>query len=124
MFVSSDRANFANGQLIANFARVQRLAGAYSYRETVDAGGLLSYGVNLPDLYARAAGYVDKILTGTSPADLPVQQPTKYELVINVKTAKTLGLSVPPTLLARADEVIEYAILWTDLAAWAAHGTN
>ena len=107
MFVSSDRANFANGQLIANFARVQRLAGAYSYRETVDAGGLLSYGVNLPDLYARAAGYVDKILTGTSPADLPVQQPTKYELVINVKTAKTLGLSVPPTLLARADEVIE-----------------
>src|SRR5262245_57573129 len=85
MFVSRDRANFSNGQLIANFARDQRVAGAYSYRETVDAGGLLSYGANLPDLYARAAGYVDKILTGTSPADLPVQQPTKYELVINLK---------------------------------------
>ena len=88
VFVSSDRANFANGQLIADFARAQRPPGAYSYRESVEAGGLLSYGANLPDL-------------------LPVQQPTKYELVINLKTAKGLGLSVPPTLLARADEVIE-----------------
>ena len=85
VFVSSDRANFANGQLIANFARHESLPDAYSYRESVEAGGLLSYGANLPDLYARAAGYVDKILTGTSPADLPVQQPSKFELVINLK---------------------------------------
>ena len=96
-----------NRRYIAELAAKHRLPAIYATREFVDAGGLLSYSAHYPDLYRRAATYVDKIFKGAKPADLPVEQPTKLELVINLNTAKALGLDVPPTLLARADEVIE-----------------
>ena len=92
---------------IVELAMQNRLPTMYGFREFVEAGGLIAYGVNVPDLCRRAAIYVDKIIKGAKPADLPVEQPTKFELVINLNTAKALGLDVPATLLARADEVIE-----------------
>jgi len=79
----------------------------YSDREYVESAGLMSYGPNRPDLFRRAAEYVDKILRGTKPADIPVEQPTKFELVVNLKTAKALDLTIPPTIMIRADDTIE-----------------
>ena len=97
----------ANRELIIGFATKYRLPAIYAFRFFAISGGLVSYGVDTADLYRRAASYVDRILKGAKPADLPVQQPTKYELVINHTTAKAIGLDVPPSILARADEVIE-----------------
>jgi putative ABC transport system substrate-binding protein len=107
LVVGIDAIMQANSKHITDLAAKRRLPAIYASREFVETGGLLAYGVSYPDLYRRAAIYVDKILKGAKPADLPVEQPTKFELVINLKTAKLLGLTVPPTLLAQADDVIE-----------------
>ena len=106
LFVASSPAAYADRALIVDFATRTRLPSTFHFREAVELGGLMSYGVNLADNLRRAAGYVDKILKGAKPADLPVEQPTKFELIINLKTAKALGLTIPPSLLQRADEVI------------------
>jgi putative ABC transport system substrate-binding protein len=107
IMMGTETTTQANRQLIAELAAEHRLPVIYASKEFVDAGGLISLGVNYQDLYRRAAIYVDKIFKGAKPSDLPIEQPTKFELVINLKSAKALGLDMPPTLLARADEVIE-----------------
>ena len=107
LLVLADRLFLHHRTHIMDFAAQHRLPGVHAYRELVEAGGLMSYGPSYADMHRRAATYVDKILKGAKPADLPVERPTKFEMVINLKTAKALGLEVPPTLLTRADEVIE-----------------
>jgi ABC-type uncharacterized transport system substrate-binding protein len=107
MIVTSSPLAAIHRELIVALAARHKLPAVYAARYMVAGGGLISYGADFVDQYRRAAGYVDRVLKGEKPADLPVQAPTKYELAINLKTAKALGLEVPPTLLARADEVIE-----------------
>jgi putative ABC transport system substrate-binding protein len=105
--VTASGASVRHRDLIVKLAAAYKLPAVYYERLFVTAGGLIAYGADFVDQYRRAAGYVDRILKGEKPADLPVQAPTKYELVVNLKTAKTLGLTIPPSVLARADEVIE-----------------
>jgi putative tryptophan/tyrosine transport system substrate-binding protein len=98
---------FSHQRRIVEFASRHRLPSIYAWKDPVSAGGLIAYGVNIPQVYRRAAYYVDKILRGTKPGDLPVEQPTKFDLVINMKTAKALGLTIPQSLLLRADQLIQ-----------------
>ena len=107
LFMIADRFLLAHRARIVAFAARQRLPGMYPYKEFVEAGGLVSYAPSYPEMFRRSATYVDKILKGAKPADLPVEQPTKFELIINLKTAKALRLTIPQTLLQRADQVIQ-----------------
>jgi ABC-type uncharacterized transport system substrate-binding protein len=107
LFVQPVNLFYLHARRIVDLAAQNRLPAMYHSREFVEAGGLMAYGVNNPDISRRLGFYVDKILNGAKPGDLPVEQPTKVELVINLKTAKTLGLTIPPSVLARADELIE-----------------
>jgi len=107
LFVTGGALMFGNEKRIVDLALRGRLASAYIRREAVEAGGLLSYGPNRADMYRRAATYVDKILKGAKAADLPVEQPTKFEFIINLKTAKALGLTIPRSVLSLADAVIQ-----------------
>ena len=106
ILVASSAVNITHLGQIIEFAAKKRLPAIYARDESVDAGGLMSYGADLPHLYRRAATYVDKILKGAKPAELPVERPTKLEFVVNLKTAKAMGLTIPPNVLARADRVI------------------
>jgi len=107
LIVVSDAMFYGQRRRIVDLAATSRLPVIYSQKEFVDTGGLMSYGANLPDMYRRAAAHVDKILKGTKPGDIPVEQPTTFELVINLNTAKALGLTIPQSLLLRADQVIQ-----------------
>src|SRR5262245_2350703 len=107
LLVLTDEILYQYKNSIADFAIRQHLPAVFQFREFSERGGLMSYGPSLPDMFRKAANYVSRILRGAKPADLPIEQPTKFEFVINLKTANALGLAIPPTLLARADEVIE-----------------
>ena len=107
LFVGESPAGYADRGLIVDFATRARLPSTFPYREAVELGGLMSYGASFADIFRQAAIYVDKILKGAKPADLPVEQPTRFEIVVNLRASNALGLTMPPTLLARADEVIE-----------------
>jgi putative tryptophan/tyrosine transport system substrate-binding protein len=98
---------YAEYRRLVDLANKHRLPTIWALKEAVNAGGLMSYGTNIPDLLRLAATFVDKILKGARPADIPVEQPTRFELLINLRTAKALGLTIPPALLARADELIQ-----------------
>ena len=107
LLVLSDVIFSSHRTRLADLAARSRLPAAYGNRESVEAGGLMAYGPSFLDLFRRSAAYVDKILKGVKPGDLPIEQPTKFELVINLKTAKALGLTIPPSLLRQADELIQ-----------------
>jgi putative tryptophan/tyrosine transport system substrate-binding protein len=107
VYVMWDQVTFTHRTRVGELARAQGLLTIFDERQAVEAGGLMSYAPELTDLYRRAAAYVDKILRGAKPAELPIEQPTKFQFVINLKTAKALGLTIPPSVLARADEVIQ-----------------
>jgi putative ABC transport system substrate-binding protein len=107
VLVATSSMFFAPRRQLADLALKHRLPTMFAYRDYVEAGGLMSYGPSYTDLFQRAAGFVDKILRGAKPADLPIEQPTKFELVINLKTAKALGLTIPQSVFRKADEVIQ-----------------
>jgi putative ABC transport system substrate-binding protein len=107
LLIPSSGLLFSHSRQIAELAAVNRLPAIYELRPYVDAGGLVSYGADIEDIWRRAATYVDKILRGTRPAELPIEQPTKFELVVNARAARSLGMTIPPSILIRADEVIE-----------------
>jgi putative tryptophan/tyrosine transport system substrate-binding protein len=107
MIVDGDPLLVSHRRNIVEFARARRLPAVYALRDFADVGGLVAYGASIFEIWRRAASYVDRILKGAKPADLPVEQPTAFELVLNLKTARALGLAIPPIILARADEVIE-----------------
>ncbi len=103
----ADSMTYVHAKQLAGIAASKRIPAIYSYHEITEVGGLVSYGPNIPDMFRRASVFVDKILKGSKPGDLPIEQPTKFELVINLKTAKALGVTMPQQLLLRADRVIE-----------------